>query len=311
MPKISITIPAYKNVPALQRLLDSIASQTYKDYEVIVTDDTPDISVKEFITSYQRINGLKYYKNPIPLGTPENWNEGIRKATGEWIKIMHHDDYFATADALLSFAKHTTENIDFIFSGYANHFHQTDLFQPVHFSKTDSVLIGLNPWTLFASNTIGPPSVTLVRRKQADCYDKNLKWRVDTEYYIRQLQRNSRFTHIRSVLVNVGIHESQVTKSTFLHPEVELTEGLYLLQKHGDKPLRNVLVYDAWWRLFRNLNIYKMEDVLSHAAGEWPDIVQKLLSDIERCDKALLRKGIYSKSLMFKSYIRNVILNET
>ena len=45
-PLISICIPAYKRIDYLQKLLDSISIQTFKDYEVIVTDDSPDESVE-------------------------------------------------------------------------------------------------------------------------------------------------------------------------------------------------------------------------------------------------------------------------
>jgi glycosyltransferase involved in cell wall biosynthesis len=48
-PLISICIPAYKRIEFLQRLFDSIAIQTYKGYEVIITDDSPDEVVATFV----------------------------------------------------------------------------------------------------------------------------------------------------------------------------------------------------------------------------------------------------------------------
>jgi len=44
--EISICIPAYKNVGFLERLLHSISIQSFADYEVVITDDSPDDSVK-------------------------------------------------------------------------------------------------------------------------------------------------------------------------------------------------------------------------------------------------------------------------
>ena len=95
LPLISICIPAYKRIEFLQRLFNSIAIQTYKDYEVIITDDSPDESVSTFIKNYGAIDNVLYFRNLITLGTPENWNESIRKASGTWIKLMHDDDWFA------------------------------------------------------------------------------------------------------------------------------------------------------------------------------------------------------------------------
>src|ERR1044072_4054338 len=95
---ISICIPAYKNVDFLKRLLDSIAIQTYSNYEIIICDDSPDESVAEFIKSRSVLKNIRYHRNVSSLGTPENWNECIRRANGEWIKIMHDDDWFAEPD---------------------------------------------------------------------------------------------------------------------------------------------------------------------------------------------------------------------
>jgi glycosyltransferase involved in cell wall biosynthesis len=69
--EISICIPAYKNTLFLGRLLDSIAIQTFKDYEVVVTDDSPDTTVQDFIDNYQPIKGVKYFRNSPALGTPK------------------------------------------------------------------------------------------------------------------------------------------------------------------------------------------------------------------------------------------------
>ena len=42
MSRVSICIPAYRNPDGIKRLLSSIVSQTYQDYEVVISDDTPE-----------------------------------------------------------------------------------------------------------------------------------------------------------------------------------------------------------------------------------------------------------------------------
>src|ERR1700710_2225558 len=122
LPLISICIPAYKRTDLLKRLLDSIAIQDWKDFEVIVTDDSPDDSVYTVCRQYEGLFLLHYYLNSSPLGTPENWNEGIRKAKGKWIKLMHDDDWFAGSDSLGVFAGTVSADpgVSFIFSAYTN-----------------------------------------------------------------------------------------------------------------------------------------------------------------------------------------------
>ena len=49
MRKVSICIPAYNNGPGVKRLLESIKNQTYKDYEVILTDDSTTEEVRKAV----------------------------------------------------------------------------------------------------------------------------------------------------------------------------------------------------------------------------------------------------------------------
>ena len=59
VPFISICIPAYKNTTYVGRLLDSISEQTFTDYEVVVTDDSPDDSVKNFLLNCHALEGVE------------------------------------------------------------------------------------------------------------------------------------------------------------------------------------------------------------------------------------------------------------
>ncbi len=117
---ISICIPAYKHVDHLERLLRSIAEQAFKDFEVIVTDDSPGENLKEICNQYQSAFTLHYFKNEPALGSPENWNAGIKRAKGQWIKMMHDDDWFANTGSLQKFAQAAMQHpdSDFIFSGF-------------------------------------------------------------------------------------------------------------------------------------------------------------------------------------------------
>ena len=118
-PLISICIPAYERPAFLKRLLDSIAQQVFKDFEVIITDDSSSREIEELLFSTPYKYSIHYQRNPRPLGTPLNWMEGIKHATGHWIKIMHDDDYFTSPDSLQQFVDQIDPNIDCIFSGYS------------------------------------------------------------------------------------------------------------------------------------------------------------------------------------------------
>src|SRR5215470_3166789 len=106
--KISICIPTFQRVNFLKRLLDSISVQSFKDFEVIVTDDSPEDDVRKLSQEYENKFSLRYFKNVVPLGTPANWNQAIRHARGEWIKLMHDDDWFSSSESLEIFSQYTS-----------------------------------------------------------------------------------------------------------------------------------------------------------------------------------------------------------
>jgi glycosyltransferase involved in cell wall biosynthesis len=303
---ISICIPAYKRVSFLKRLLDSIDLQTYRQFEVVVTDDSPDNEVSDLCRSHPVSAVIRYFKNEKTLGTPENWNESIRQAGGEWIKLMHDDDWFLDPKALQAFAASVAQNpaTDFFFSGYTNVFldegKNTDI--RVHLPKDWLKRLERNPKTLLSSNRIGPPSVTLHKNLPGIFYDSTLKWLVDVDFYIRFFQYSKPLL-IDENLIAVGLGEEQVTKQVFRNPKVEIPENLYVLNKIGVGSLQNIIIYDAYWRFVRNLEIRSSEQVReSGYQGPIPAIIESMIRFQSSFPKAVLKTGIFSKILMIAHY---------
>lgn len=305
IPFISVCIPAYQRTHYLERLLKSIAEQSFRDFEVILSDDSRDNSVEQLAKQYETKFILHYYKNDKALGTPANWNFSIKKARGEWIKLMHDDDWFASENALQHFAKATVSQTKFIFSAYTNFFEKNQSSETVKLTNLWKQTIGKEPATLIAKNVIGPPSVTLIHKSVTEQYDERLKWRVDTDFYERILRNEQSFYYINQPLVNVGISESQVTQSCLYKPEVELPEGLILLEKHGVSSLKNMMVYDAWWRLFRNMNIKSEKQLAAYTNKKWPTVILSLTKDLSKTPTGVLKIGLLSKLAMSFSYLKN------
>ncbi len=302
---ISICIPAYKRIDFLKRLLDSIVLQTFTDFEVIITDDSNDSSVEVLAKTYLNNFSLLYIKNEKTLGTPENWNEAIRHAKGEWIKLMHDDDWLAHAGSLSAFADAVKQSpsSSFFYSAYINVFENSGKQVPVYINSFRKRKLQQNPVTLFSRNVIGPPSVTLVRNDKKIWYDGKTKWVVDIDFYIGFLENNLPF-YIDKLLVKVGINEEQVTHSTFRVANVEIPENFYLLNKVGIKNLRELLIYDAWWRMMRNLKITSLSKIReSGYDGEVHYVIKTMISWQMKMPFQILKIGFFSKLIMFIHYL--------
>ncbi len=301
----SICIPAYKNAGYLRNLLDSIDKQSFRDFEVIVSDDSPGDEVEILCKEYNEKFKLLYFKNIPAKGSPLNWNTAIEKASGLWIKLMHDDDWFASSESLkdYSIALVTEPKIDFIFSYYAD-YENGHLKKTNRLSKLNAFFLSKSPLYLFRKNYVGNPSNVLIRNNSHEWYDTNLKWVVDFEFYIRFL-KNHKFYCIPKILVNVGNNEEQITKQVFRNIKVEIPENIYMLNKLGAKTLSNIIVYDYYWRLFRNLKIRSKKEVTEVSLeNKLPQQLIKLMEFQFRFSLKMLNIGIFSKLLMLISYVR-------
>lgn len=304
-PHISICIPAYKHVNYLERLLNSISNQTYKDFEVIITDDSPDGDVKQLLEKFHGIINIRYFKNENALGTPENWNEAIRKATGVWIKLMHDDDWFANENSLQNFYEAILKNQDcsFFFSAYKNVDENSGNNKNVYLSPLGRFFLSSDPLNLFKKQYIGNPSCTLIKRNLNVWYDKDFKWVVDFEYYTRCLKKAGNYFYINNVLINVGINDEQVTNYTFRKPEVEIRENHLMIRKMGFSILRNIFVYDYYWRFYRNLEIRNVEDVKRYYDEPLHPMLKQMIRFQNKIPVSVLKIGIFSKILMSGNYL--------
>jgi len=307
-PFISICIPAFKNVSYLKRLLESISIQTFTDFEVIITDDSNDNSVNDFINTNKWNFLVSFFKNQQSLGSPENWNAAVRHSKGEWIKMMHHDDWFSTNTALEIFAQEIKRQPKhhFFFCAYENIYAdgETKKITPPGYLLRKLIL--KNPAALLSSNIIGPPSATIYKNDKNIVYDKRLQWLVDMDFYIRYL-KNAKHFYIDQSLINIGIHEEQVTKYSFRQPEIEIPEHLIVLEKAGDRGLKNIFVYDALWRLIRNLKIRSIEELIKYNKDNTviPHKLFQMIKHQKKVPAAFIGFGPFSKILMLLSYFLN------
>lgn len=118
-PKVSVIVPAYNAENFVERCLKSLASQTFKDFEVILvndgsTDKTMDIARQFKIESPLPLINIYSQENG---GVSSARNFGLSKATGEWIVFLDADDVLPN-DALEEFSKHCADDVDMIIGGY-------------------------------------------------------------------------------------------------------------------------------------------------------------------------------------------------
>ena len=88
---ISIALPTYHGAAYIRATLESLLSQSYTDFEVIVSDDASTDNTVEIIESFDD-ERIKLFRHPSNIGPEQNWNYALQQCRGEFIKMMGQDD---------------------------------------------------------------------------------------------------------------------------------------------------------------------------------------------------------------------------
>jgi len=93
MPRVSVIMPVYNGEKYLAAAIDSVLSQTFADFELILVDDgSRDNSIGVMRACEQRDARVSVYQLETNMGMADARNFGIAKARGEFVTTMDCDD---------------------------------------------------------------------------------------------------------------------------------------------------------------------------------------------------------------------------
>lgn len=115
-PRLSIIVPLYNKAPYVKKALDSIVSQTFKDWECIIVDDgstdgSAAICEKYINTASQTIHNTLHLIQQQNAGVAAARNNGVEASRGEYVCFLDADDWWEPT---------FLEEIDRLISEYPN-----------------------------------------------------------------------------------------------------------------------------------------------------------------------------------------------
>lgn len=231
MPDVSVCIPAYCAPGFLATTVRSVLRQDFEDFELVVTDDSPDSSVEDVVRELDDPR-IRYSRNERRLGSPANWVAAIERSSAPLVKLLHHDDCFTSDDSLCRFVRLLDDpDVDL---GFSASLVVDAEGSPVRTHQPLERIAALrrDPRTLLRGNWIGAPSATIYRRSSTARIDLGLRWLVDIDLYLSILSTNPRFAYEPDPLVATtsgAMH--QVTTEIESNPVEGLREWFLLVEK--------------------------------------------------------------------------------
>lgn len=92
--KISVVIPTYNREASLERAIESVLTQTYHNFELIVIDDGSTDDTSRIIKKYKK--KIRYFSQ-LHSGVSSARNLGLEKSEGTWVAFLDSDDYWLTS----------------------------------------------------------------------------------------------------------------------------------------------------------------------------------------------------------------------
>ena len=233
MNKLSICIPTTElnysdgtsmGVYMLRFLFKSIEIQTFKDFEIIISDHSKSDIIKDECENWPDLN-IKYYKNYQGVGSAAmNLNFAISKATGEYIKTIFQDDYFHTEVSLDYMMRNIGDNA----WGAVGTLHcqedNTDRLVSPH------IPVWNNPTSLLSGvNTISGPSVIFFKNDD-NLFNEDLCWLNDVEFYYRLFKKYGVPLLLPNLVIVQRLRSEGV--SNVLQSAIKQEESQYVLAKH-------------------------------------------------------------------------------
>jgi glycosyltransferase involved in cell wall biosynthesis len=241
MPHLSLCIPAYSMGGAgahfLSESFEILSSQSFDDFEVVVSDQSDDGAVAAVCDAYSdRLCIRHIWNREGKRQASANVNNAMRHAQGELVKILFQDDYLNNSNALEVIVNAIGASGKWHLCGSGVSRNGGAVERPMVPRLTSKLKFG--------KNTVSSPSVLAMRRSLLEFFDEDLIWLMDVDLYQRLWDHLGDPVISPETLVVNRVHSGQVSAS--VSPELRRQELRYMRGKlQGSLQLSSRLEY---WR---------------------------------------------------------------
>ncbi len=231
-PKVSVIIPTHNRAALLPRAVNSVLSQTFQDYEIIIVDDCSPDNTQDVIAAFSdpRVRSIRHETNRRQSAAI---NTGIANARGEYIAFLDDDDEWLPAklECQVQILDSSANNVGLVYGWMDRIEDSTSRLIPSYRSIAEGDIFE----DALALNIPGPTIVLLVRSSVAievGGFDDSLSRYNDADFICRVTQR-----------YDVAVLPEVVAKAHFDHEHEQMGENTpkYLadaanfLRKHIDR----------------------------------------------------------------------------
>lgn len=216
--KVSVIIPSYNSGRFLNKAIESLVNQTYKNLEVIIVNDGSTDNTEEIAKKWQkRDERIKYIKHQKNKGLSAARNTGIKNSQGEYIAFLDADDIWLPQKIEIQLKKLNELNADLIFSNWY-------IWDPKNDTKikafdSNPIESGKDVLRFLIKKNFGNPSTAVLKKlilEKVGLFDEGLKSSEDYDLWLRFLLNGMKITFCDEPLIYSRKHSGQMTLNTYI-----------------------------------------------------------------------------------------------
>jgi glycosyltransferase involved in cell wall biosynthesis len=235
---VSIITPSYNSSRFIAQTIESVLSQTYDNWEMIIVDDvSPDNSneiIEKYVQRDSRIKLLKLEKNSGPAVAR---NRAIEEAIGRYIAFLDADDLWMSDKLQKQIDFMKTHNYELTYTAYET---MSEDGVNLHFTITPPKK--LNYQELLKANKIGCLSAIYDSKRIGKVYMPLIKKRQDYGLWLRVLKKVDYAYGMDEVLGRYRIMSNSVSSN-----KLDLLKYNYrLFKEHENFSTLKSLYYLSW-----------------------------------------------------------------
>jgi glycosyltransferase involved in cell wall biosynthesis len=219
-PTVSIGLPVFDGENYLRTAIDSILSQTFEDFELVISDNASSDKTMEICRGYaDQDSRVRYYRSEKNMGAAWNFNRVFQLARGEFFQWACHDDALMPTflERCVGVLRQKREVV-------------------LSYSKTTWI------------NECGQPTCSVVGRPDLHIKDPQQRFRLFLEYHDPPNECTPSLGLIRaSVLEGSSLHGNYPSSDMILLAEILLRGQLYEIPEYlslrRDHPLKSTIVH--------------------------------------------------------------------
>ena len=252
---VSVLMPLYSpNIKQLKTAIDSLENQTFKDFELVIVDDTPDNQeIKSLLSSYNKLS-INYHHNNIKLGLPKSLNYGLGLCNSNYIARADCDDFYdkTRLEFQLNFLSRNLD-IDLCGSNCIKINNRGEIIGERSFPENDKNIKS----QMHISNPIAHP--TIMARKNffddLNGYSEDVEVE-DYELWFRAKECNKNFYNIQSNLCHLRVINSNAsTRGRHWNENLKL-KLKYFDSKNFIYSLAGILLFSIIALLPQSISVY-------------------------------------------------------